>query len=158
MVKHGTSNAKIMGLIPRDSKSWSNVKLTWMQCKSLWIKASAKCINVNVIKTTVLLSFIITLTPLFFCVFLFLSRSQPFDPFLSLSFSQILELVKGMHYQLACQKYFELTHNVRMLFILACCNWACFCQLRDSPAKSLQSPTIVVTSAISLKSKGICFL
>ncbi|CAJ1067496.1 DNA primase large subunit isoform X1 [Xyrichtys novacula] len=26
--------------------------------------------------------------------------------------SQILELVKGMHYQLACQKYFELTHNI----------------------------------------------
>ncbi|XP_017268330.1 DNA primase large subunit [Kryptolebias marmoratus] len=26
--------------------------------------------------------------------------------------SQIMELVKGMHYQLACQKYFELTHNV----------------------------------------------
>lgn len=26
--------------------------------------------------------------------------------------SKILELVKGMHYQLACQKYFELTHNV----------------------------------------------
>ncbi|KAI4812461.1 hypothetical protein KUCAC02_023847 [Chaenocephalus aceratus] len=25
---------------------------------------------------------------------------------------QILELIKGMHYQLACQKYFELTHNV----------------------------------------------
>uniref|UniRef100_W5KQI1 DNA primase large subunit n=1 Tax=Astyanax mexicanus TaxID=7994 RepID=W5KQI1_ASTMX len=25
---------------------------------------------------------------------------------------QILELVKGMHYQLACQKYFELTHNI----------------------------------------------
>ncbi|KAG7252362.1 hypothetical protein CRUP_005758, partial [Coryphaenoides rupestris] len=24
--------------------------------------------------------------------------------------AQILELVKGMHYQLACQKYFELTH------------------------------------------------
>ncbi|XP_077164053.1 DNA primase large subunit isoform X2 [Paroedura picta] len=24
----------------------------------------------------------------------------------------ILDLVKGMHYQLACQKYFELTHNV----------------------------------------------
>ncbi len=32
-----------MGSIPRESKSW-----TWMQCKSLWIKASAKCINVNV--------------------------------------------------------------------------------------------------------------
>ncbi|XP_035029424.1 DNA primase large subunit [Hippoglossus stenolepis] len=26
--------------------------------------------------------------------------------------NQILELVKGMHYQLACQKYFELTHNI----------------------------------------------
>ncbi|MEQ2236710.1 DNA primase large subunit, partial [Ilyodon furcidens] len=25
--------------------------------------------------------------------------------------NQILDLVKGMHYQLACQKYFELTHN-----------------------------------------------
>lgn len=30
---------------------------------------------------------------------------------------QILELVKGMHYQLACQKYFELTHNVSANFI-----------------------------------------
>ncbi len=49
MVEHGASNAKIMGSIPRQSKSWSNVKtVTWMQCKSLWIKASAKCINVNV--------------------------------------------------------------------------------------------------------------
>ncbi|NXE61353.1 PRI2 primase, partial [Calcarius ornatus] len=26
--------------------------------------------------------------------------------------AQVLELVKGMHYQLACQKYFELTHDV----------------------------------------------
>ncbi|NXC35820.1 PRI2 primase, partial [Campylorhamphus procurvoides] len=26
--------------------------------------------------------------------------------------TQILELVKGMHFQLACQKYFELTHDV----------------------------------------------
>ncbi|KAE8603257.1 hypothetical protein XENTR_v10014277 [Xenopus tropicalis] len=26
--------------------------------------------------------------------------------------NQILDLVKGMHYQLACQKYFELTHSV----------------------------------------------
>ncbi len=50
MVEHGTNNAKIMGLIPRESKSWSNVKtVTYMQCKSLWIKASAKCINVNVL-------------------------------------------------------------------------------------------------------------
>ncbi len=51
MVEHGASNAKIMGSIPRESKSWSNVKtVTWMQCKSLWIKASAKCINVNITK------------------------------------------------------------------------------------------------------------
>ncbi len=27
MVEHGASNAKIMGSIPRESKSWSNVKL-----------------------------------------------------------------------------------------------------------------------------------
>ncbi len=27
MVERGTSNAKIMGSIPRESKSWSNVKL-----------------------------------------------------------------------------------------------------------------------------------
>ncbi len=49
MVEHGASNAKIMGSIPRESKSWWNVKL-WlkMQCKSLWIKVSATCINVNV--------------------------------------------------------------------------------------------------------------
>ncbi|XP_005484006.2 DNA primase large subunit isoform X1 [Zonotrichia albicollis] len=26
--------------------------------------------------------------------------------------AQVLELVKGMHYQLACQKYFELTHDI----------------------------------------------
>ncbi|KAL2083228.1 hypothetical protein ACEWY4_021001 [Coilia grayii] len=26
--------------------------------------------------------------------------------------SQILDLVKGMHYQLACQKYFEMTHGI----------------------------------------------
>ncbi len=27
MIEHGASNAKIMGSIPRESKSWSNVKL-----------------------------------------------------------------------------------------------------------------------------------
>ncbi len=26
MVEHGASNAKIMGSIPRESKSWSNIK------------------------------------------------------------------------------------------------------------------------------------
>ncbi|XP_068137529.1 DNA primase large subunit [Hyperolius riggenbachi] len=30
----------------------------------------------------------------------------------STGINQILDLVKGMHFQLACQKYFELTHNV----------------------------------------------
>ncbi|XP_061425179.1 DNA primase large subunit isoform X3 [Lethenteron reissneri] len=30
----------------------------------------------------------------------------------SADISQILDLVKGMHYQLACQKYFEVTHKV----------------------------------------------
>ncbi len=51
MVEHGASNTKIMGSIPRESKSWSKVKktVTWMQCKSLWIKASAKCINVIIV-------------------------------------------------------------------------------------------------------------
>ncbi len=28
LVEHGVSNAKIMGSIPRESKSWSNVKVT----------------------------------------------------------------------------------------------------------------------------------
>ncbi len=49
LVEYGASNAKIMGSIPRESKSWFNAEtVTWMQCKSLWIKASAKYINVNV--------------------------------------------------------------------------------------------------------------
>lgn len=30
----------------------------------------------------------------------------------SAGINQILDLVKGMHFQLACQKYFELTHNL----------------------------------------------
>ncbi len=48
IVEHGASNAKIMGSIPRE-RADKNVKtVTWMQCKLLWIKASAKCINVNV--------------------------------------------------------------------------------------------------------------
>ncbi len=50
LVEHGVSNAKIMGSIPRERQDLiKNVEtVTWMQCKSLWIKASAKCINVNV--------------------------------------------------------------------------------------------------------------
>ncbi len=31
MVEHGASNAKIMGSIPRESKSWKNLKL-YLEC------------------------------------------------------------------------------------------------------------------------------
>lgn len=41
------------------------------------------------------------------------SEVQKFNLHVNCTFLlQVLELVKGMHYQLACQKYFELTHNV----------------------------------------------
>lgn len=41
------SNAKVMGSIlePHIQKS-----IAWMQCKSLWIKSSAKCRNVVMLK------------------------------------------------------------------------------------------------------------
>ncbi len=38
---------KVVGSNPRKHKY--KTCITWMQCKSLWIKASAKCINVNVL-------------------------------------------------------------------------------------------------------------
>ncbi len=48
-LEHCVSSAKVVGSIPREHMYWPNKKcLTWMHCKSLWIKASAKCINVNV--------------------------------------------------------------------------------------------------------------
>jgi len=37
-----------VGSIPRELMYWLNNSLTWMHCKSLWIKASTKCININV--------------------------------------------------------------------------------------------------------------
>ncbi len=37
-----------MGSIPREHTYWQYKCIAWMYCKSLWIKASAKCINVNV--------------------------------------------------------------------------------------------------------------
>ncbi len=40
-----------MGSIPREHTYWKKC-IAWMHCKSLWIKASAKCINVNVRATT----------------------------------------------------------------------------------------------------------
>ncbi len=44
-----------MGSIPREHTYWQKC-ITWMHCKSLWIKASAKCINVNVSATYKLIS------------------------------------------------------------------------------------------------------
>ncbi len=35
-----------MGSIPREHMYWQKKCITWMHCKSLWIKASDKCINV----------------------------------------------------------------------------------------------------------------
>lgn len=44
IAEHDTNNTKAMNLIPNESKNWSNVYLS-MQCKSLWIKVSVKCIK-----------------------------------------------------------------------------------------------------------------
>ncbi len=45
---HCVSSAKVVGSIPREHTYWQYKCIAWMHCKSLWIKASAKCINVNV--------------------------------------------------------------------------------------------------------------
>ncbi len=47
VVEHCVSSAKVVGSIPREHMYWQKKSITWMHCKSLWIKASAKCINVN---------------------------------------------------------------------------------------------------------------
>ncbi len=45
---------------PGKARADKNVKtVTWMQCKSLWIKASAKCINVNVTNSSFIMGFIV---------------------------------------------------------------------------------------------------
>ncbi len=46
-VEHGNNNAKGMSSIPRE---WASLikPIPWMQCKSLCIKASVKCIILNV--------------------------------------------------------------------------------------------------------------
>ncbi len=58
VVEHCVSSAKVVGSIPREHIYWQYKGITWMHCKSLWIKASAKCINVyyeiNTIKKTTL--------------------------------------------------------------------------------------------------------
>ncbi len=47
-LEHCVSSAKVVGSIPREHMYWQKICIAWMHCKSLWIKASAKCINVNV--------------------------------------------------------------------------------------------------------------
>ncbi len=47
-LEHCVSSAKVVGSIPREQTYWQYKCIAWMHCKSLWIKASAKCINVNV--------------------------------------------------------------------------------------------------------------
>ncbi len=44
-LEHCVSSAKVQ--FPGSTHT-DNTCITWMHCKSLWIKASAKCINVNV--------------------------------------------------------------------------------------------------------------
>ncbi len=50
MVEHCVSSAKVVGSSPREHmySQKKNVWPEWPKPKSLWIKASAKCINVNV--------------------------------------------------------------------------------------------------------------
>ncbi len=47
-LEHCVSSAKVVGSIPREHMYWQKKCITWMHCKSLWIKASAKCININI--------------------------------------------------------------------------------------------------------------
>ncbi len=46
-IEHDDSNAKVMGLTPRECMNEQNV---WMLCNSLWIKACATCTNVKINK------------------------------------------------------------------------------------------------------------
>ncbi len=47
-LEHCVSSTKVVGSNPREHTYWQYKCITWMHCKSLWIKASAKYINVNV--------------------------------------------------------------------------------------------------------------
>ncbi len=42
-LEHCVSSAEVVGLIPRKHMYWQYKCIVWMHCKSLWIKASAKC-------------------------------------------------------------------------------------------------------------------
>ncbi len=48
VVEHCVSSAKVVGSIPREHTYWQYKCIAWMHCKSLWIKVSDKCLNVNV--------------------------------------------------------------------------------------------------------------
>ncbi len=48
VVEHCVSSAKGCGFDSQGTHVLIKNCITWMHCKSLWIKASAKCINVNV--------------------------------------------------------------------------------------------------------------
>ncbi len=52
-LEHCVSSAKVVGSIPREHTYWQYKCIAWMHCKSLWIKASAKCINVNVVRAII---------------------------------------------------------------------------------------------------------
>lgn len=49
--EHYTGNPEVMGLIPKRSKNWLKKKkkkcLPWMQSRLLWIKSSARYINLE---------------------------------------------------------------------------------------------------------------
>ncbi len=45
-LEHCVSSAKVVGSFPREHVL-TKICIAWMHCKSLWIKASAKCINVQ---------------------------------------------------------------------------------------------------------------
>ncbi len=51
VVEHCVSRANGCGFISQGTHILIKRYIAWMHCKSLWIKASAKCININVIKS-----------------------------------------------------------------------------------------------------------
>ncbi len=49
VVEHCVSSAKGCGFNSQGTHVLTKIYIACMHCKSLWIKASAKCINVNVV-------------------------------------------------------------------------------------------------------------
>ncbi len=51
-LEHCISSAKCCGFNSQGTHVLTKKKwITWMHCNSLWIKASAKCVNVNILQT-----------------------------------------------------------------------------------------------------------